>query len=170
MFFFCAEVIGRTFGRIKRMQTALIPIVYKLGIISAVILMTFFLAFKGVFIGTLILILNITFFALKIGTYLKSDHSHAHSLNSWQPPKDIHLHIHNAQGQADYTGAYNTIDTSTQYWNTPTTYDNTRKRENLGRDLFFGESKWNATRYTRPTHSKKHRTKNHYSIRENNNA
>lgn len=125
----------------------MIPIVYKLGIISAVIFMTFFLAFKSVFIGTLILILNLTFFALKIGSHLNWDNYHGHSLNSWQPPKDVHLHIHNAHGKNDYTGAYNTVDASTQYWNTPTS----QKRVGFGRELFLNDEKRRREEYQNPT-------------------
>lgn len=136
---------------------ALLPVVYKLGIISAVILMTFFLAFKGVLIGTLILMLNIAFFALKIGAYFKSDYSHTHSLNGWQPPKDIHLHVHSAHSKNDYTGAYNTIDASNQYWNTPSTWDNQRQRASFGRELFFGENKRNVTHHSRKSRKQRMR-------------
>lgn len=113
---------GRTFGTIKRFQTALLPIMYKLGVMSAVIFMTLFLAFKGVFIGTLILVLNLTFFAIKFGSYLKSDHHHgwqppSHGWapptinhgNGWPPHKDVHLHIHNAHGKPDLTIPYSTL-------------------------------------------------------------
>lgn len=140
-------MIGRTFGRIKKLQAALIPVVYKLGIISAVVIMTFFLAFKSVFIGTVILILNLTFFALKIGMLLKSDHNHAHSINSWQPPKDIHLHIHNGQGKPDSVGGYNTVDANAQqYWNAPTSWENPSKRTSYGRKL-YKDIKRHATNY-----------------------
>lgn len=94
---------------------------YKLGVMSAIIMMTLFLAFKGVFIGTLILVMNLTFFAIKFGLYLKQDH-HQPAVSyvappaehiwpqipsgpSWGHQKDVHLHIHNGhgQGKTDYT-------------------------------------------------------------------
>lgn len=98
---------------------------YKLGVMSAVIMMTFFLAFKSVFIGTLILVLNLTFFAIKFGSYFKSDHHWSpapavHQPHGWSPPtlnhgngwpphKDVHLHIHNAHGKPDYSIPYSTL-------------------------------------------------------------
>lgn len=117
---------GRTFGAVKRFQSALLPIMYKLGVMSAVIVMTLFLAFKSVLIGTLILVLNLTFFAIKFGTYFKSDHhwspppvSHQppsgwspptlNHGNGWPPHKDVHLHIHNAHGKPDYSIPYSTL-------------------------------------------------------------
>lgn len=109
---------GRTFGHIKRIQSALLPIMFKLGILSAVIVMTLFLALKGVFIGTIILIINLTFFAIKFGSYLKADHHHTawappviNHGSGWPPHKDVHLHIHNAHAKPDYTIPYSTIDT-----------------------------------------------------------
>lgn len=104
---------------------------YKLGVMSAIIMMTLFLAFKGVFIGTLILVMNLTFFAIKFGSYLKHDHQQATPTISyvapppqhdhiWQPPsapawggggiqqKDVHLHIHNSgqHHKGDYSNPY----------------------------------------------------------------
>lgn len=92
---------------------------YKLGVMSAIIMMTLFLAFKGVFIGTLILVMNLTFFAIKFGSYLKHDHHQQPSVSYVAPPsehiwpqipsnpgwghqKDVHLHIHNGHGKTDY--------------------------------------------------------------------
>lgn len=91
---------------------------------SAVIMMTLFLAFKGVFIGTLILILNLTFFAIKFGSYLKADHhQYGASSHGWHPPiinshgwpsqKDVHLHIHNAHGKPDLAIPYSTLNSAT---------------------------------------------------------
>lgn len=96
---------ARTFGQIKKFQTALLPIMYKLGVISTIIMITLFLAMKGVFIGTIILIMNVAFFAAKIGgLFDKGHHSHgwsqSHS-NSYLP-KDVHLHIHNGAKPAQY--------------------------------------------------------------------
>lgn len=120
LFYFVLKETGRTFGTIKRFQAALLPIMYKLGVMSAVIMMTLFLAFKGVFIGTLILVLNLTFFAIKFGSYLKHDHGHyiapSHGWapqiqhgHGWAPHKDVHLHIHNAHGKPDFSIPYSTL-------------------------------------------------------------
>lgn len=86
---------------------------YKLGVMSAVIFMTLFLAFKSVFIGTLILILNVVFFAVKFGAFLKQDnhyisHQPMHG-HGWAPHKDVHLHIHNAHGKPDFSIPYSTL-------------------------------------------------------------
>lgn len=98
------SVGSRTFGQIKRFQTALLPIMYKLGVMSAIIFITLFLAMKGVFIGTMILIMNIAFFAAKIGgLFDKGHHGHGHGWSAHQSHgyyglnKDVHLHIHNGK-------------------------------------------------------------------------
>lgn len=93
---------------------------YKLGVMSAVIFMTLFLAFKGVVIGTLILVLNLTFFAIKFGSYLKHDHGHyashsqgwsppVHHGHGWSPHKDVHLHIHNSHGKPEFSIPYSSL-------------------------------------------------------------
>lgn len=118
-YYAAAKESGRTFGAIKRFQSALLPIMYKLGVMSAVIFMTLLLAFKSVLITKLILILNLTFFAIKLGAYLKHDHGHhlishsgwsppAHG-HGWAPHKDVHLHIHNGHGKPEYTIPYSTL-------------------------------------------------------------
>lgn len=83
--------------------------------------MTLFLAFKSVFITTLILILNLTFFAIKFGSYLKQDHGHYVGHSAWSAPpappihhgwpahKDVHLHIHNAHGKPEFSIPYSTL-------------------------------------------------------------
>lgn len=87
---------------------------------SAVIFMTLLLAFKSVLITKLILILNLTFFAIKLGAYLKQDNGHhlvahsgwsppIHSGHGWPAAKDVHLHIHNGHGKPEYTIPYSTL-------------------------------------------------------------
>lgn len=83
--------------------------------------MTLFLAFKSVFITTLILILNLTFFAIKFGSYLKHDHGHYVGHSGWSAPpappihhgwpahKDVHLHIHNAHAKPEFSIPYSTL-------------------------------------------------------------
>lgn len=86
---------------------------------SAVIMMTLFLAFKGVFIGTLILILNLTFLAVKFGSFLKTDHHHGwsdHHGHGWGPQKDVHLHIHNSQ-KPEYIPYIHSEPASVTNWN-----------------------------------------------------
>lgn len=110
---------------------------YKLGVMSAIIMMTLFLAFKGVFIGTLILVMNLTFFAIKFGSYLKHD-QHQPSVSyvappsehiwpqipsgpspSWGHQKDVHLHIHNGHSKNDYTipfSSYGNFPSASSQW------------------------------------------------------
>lgn len=100
---------------------------YKLGVMSAVIMMTLFLAFKGVMIGTLILIMNLAFFAVKLGALLKFEHKPAvyaaPQPTAWAPPpvwgqqKDVHLHIHNGYGsKTDYSFPYSTVPNVASGW------------------------------------------------------
>lgn len=122
---------GRTFGAIKKFQTALLPIMYKLGVISAVIFMTLFLAFKAVVIGKLILLMNLVFFAVKIGAYLKLDQKQTYYAAPppavWAPPptawghqKDVHLHIHNGYGgKNEHSFPYSTIPNVVNGWQEP---------------------------------------------------
>lgn len=75
---------------------------YKLGVISTVIMLTLFLAMKGVFIGTVILIMNIAFFAAKLGGLFDKGYKHqewGHSPSHGYLQKDVHLHIHNSGKQ-----------------------------------------------------------------------
>lgn len=95
---------------------------YKLGVMSAVIFLTLFLAFKSVFISTVILVLNLTFFAIKFGSFLKHDHGHYVGHSAWSAPpapppiqhgwpahKDVHLHIHNAHSKPEFSIPYSTL-------------------------------------------------------------
>lgn len=100
---------GRTFGRIKKLQFALLPVMYKLGVLSTVIMGILFLSAKSVFIGTILLIMNVAFFAIKIAS-LKQFHggnsgwngnsggwngnSGGWNINSAPP---VHVHIHNPE-------------------------------------------------------------------------
>lgn len=103
---------------------------YKLGVMSAVIMITMFLAAKSVFIGTLILILNIAFFAIKAGLHFKSDH-HSHGWSApphghgWGPQKDVHLHIHNSPGKPEFIPyGYPSASTTWEHSASPETHWN----------------------------------------------
>lgn len=110
---------------------------YKLGVMSAIIMMTLFLAFKGVFIGTLILVMNLAFFAVKFGIYLKDNHHHQPISYAVPQPaepiwpqipsgpswgghqKDVHLHIHNGHSKTDYTlpfSSYGSMPSASSHW------------------------------------------------------
>lgn len=138
---------------------------FKLGVLSAVIIMTLILAAKGVLIGKLLLLLNLTFFAIKFGSFLKLDHHHQHHQgvawqapvinhgSGWAPHKDVHLHIHNAQpAKPDYTIPYSTIDThgwqsntvDNSAWNT-NTYGNSGRQLTNDVDLTYGGGSYAAS-------------------------
>lgn len=82
----------------------LIPFMFKFGIMWMMILITMFLALKGVAIGTLILIINLVTIVAKLVAWkyeLKDQSHHYHQpppqpYYGWGPPqqKNIHLHIH----------------------------------------------------------------------------
>lgn len=103
--------MSRTFGRIqKKLTVAMLPVMFKLGIMTMVIFAILLLAAKAVFIGKLLLIINLGFILAKLiawkSTELGQQHHHHHR-QDWAPsqrydspaassPNDIHLHIHNA--------------------------------------------------------------------------
>lgn len=65
---------------------------FKLGVLSTVIMLILFLTAKGVFIGLMLLMINFGFIVAKLAS-LKV---HAYGYQGWSPPqKDIHVHIHN---------------------------------------------------------------------------
>lgn len=86
----------------------LLPVMFKLGVISTIIMFTFFLAVKGVGIGLLILMINFGFIIAKLISLkhiewpsVSHDHHHGWQAPSWSPPqigqdKNIHVHIHNS--------------------------------------------------------------------------
>lgn len=90
-------------------------------------MMTLLLAFKSVIIGKIILMMNIAFFAVKLGSLLKFDHKPAvyaapqpavwASPPGWGQQKDVHLHIHNGYGaKTDYSSPYSTIPNVVNGW------------------------------------------------------
>lgn len=100
---------------------------YKLGVISTIIMITLFMAAKGVFIGTIILIMNVAFIAAKLGGLFDKGHSHhgyTAALTHAPLQKDVHLHIHNGQGHKPqyipYTSGYSSPawEPSPHAWNT----------------------------------------------------
>lgn len=80
---------------------------YKLGVMSTIVMLIFFLTLKGVFIGTMLLIMNVIFFAVKIASLKHSNYAP----QQWQPPPPnywpkqaadnsgggVHVHIHNGE-------------------------------------------------------------------------
>lgn len=69
---------------------------FKLGVMSTIIVLILFLTAKGVFIGLILLMINFGFIVAKLAA-LKHHSGHEEwGHQSWGPPqKDIHVHIHN---------------------------------------------------------------------------
>ncbi|XP_029176270.1 uncharacterized protein LOC114944506 [Nylanderia fulva] len=75
---------ARTFGRIRRLQFMLMPIIYKMGVMMTMLMVLTAISVKGLFIGIILLV-------FKFGSFLSKIYSGWHA-TSHQP---IHLHIHN---------------------------------------------------------------------------
>ncbi|XP_037947343.1 uncharacterized protein LOC119679201 [Teleopsis dalmanni] len=133
---------GRTFGKIRRLQMALIPIIFKFGILTAMVAFLVMLSMKTIFLLKVLIFMNA---AIVLGKFLtlKADwvpHTtsyvaqqpwnygsngwNQHVSKSWttpeqevqHPSKEIHLHIHGAQAQPQVQ-AYSSYGTQTnQGW------------------------------------------------------
>lgn len=113
---------GRTFGKIRRLQMALIPIIFKFGILTAMVAFLVILGLKTLFLVKMLFLMNALAILAKFFT-LKTNFGHVehvvapqpqswswnpHASSGWQsapvehadvhPSKEIHLHIHGAQG------------------------------------------------------------------------
>ncbi|XP_033149603.1 uncharacterized protein LOC108597950 [Drosophila busckii] len=121
-----AAVEGRTFGKIRRLQMALIPIIFKFGVLSAMVAFLVAIGMKSLFLLKVLVVMNALailgkFLTLKTSLFGQLDHAapsfsypgwNTNVKESWAPTgysgtashgpsKEIHLHIHgNAQTQA----------------------------------------------------------------------
>ncbi|EDV95571.1 uncharacterized protein LOC6558918 [Drosophila grimshawi] len=132
-----AKVEGRTFGKIRRLQMALVPIIFKFGVLSAMVAFLVAIGMKSLFLLKVLVVMNALailgkFLTLKTSLFGQYEHTapsfsypgwNPHSKESWgatglsnsggpgphPPTKEIHLHIHgNAQTQAQLAGqSYN---------------------------------------------------------------
>lgn len=128
---------GRTFGKIRRLQMALIPIIFKFGVLSAMVAFLVAIGMKSLFLLKVLVVMNALailgkFLTLKTSLFGQYENSapsfsypgwNPHAKESWgptglsnsppsaphPPSKEIHLHIHgNAQTQAQLAGqSYN---------------------------------------------------------------
>ncbi|XP_037040891.1 uncharacterized protein LOC119077707 isoform X2 [Bradysia coprophila] len=103
--FYGPEIEGsRTFARIKKLQAALLPIMFKLGVMATVVKIILLLSLKAVLIGKLLLFINVGFIIAKLATWKAQEHHHGWQQPSWSgpwqspswypPPQPIHVHIH----------------------------------------------------------------------------
>ncbi|XP_022208355.2 uncharacterized protein LOC111064850 [Drosophila obscura] len=132
-----SAVEGRTFGKIRRLQMALIPIIFKFGVLSAMVAFLVAIGMKSLFLLKVLVLMNAVailgkFITLKSTLFGQYEHTaptfnypgwNPHAKESWgstglsgpggpnghPPSKEIHLHIHgNAQTQAQLAGqSYN---------------------------------------------------------------
>ncbi|KAJ6643851.1 hypothetical protein Bhyg_08816 [Pseudolycoriella hygida] len=100
---------SRTFARIKKLQAALLPIMFKLGVLATVIKLILLLSLKAVLIGKLLLFINVGFIIAKLATWKAQQHDHGWQQPPWSgpwqtpswypPPQPIHVHIHNPENK-----------------------------------------------------------------------
>ncbi|XP_067612763.1 uncharacterized protein, partial [Eurosta solidaginis] len=120
-----SAVESRTFGKIRRLQMALVPLIFKFGVLTAMVAFLIMLGMKTLFLVKLLVLMNAAailakFITLKSG-FIGHEEHHAPAWNyqSWAPPagggwvatapaapiqipsKEIHLHIHGGKVQ-DY--------------------------------------------------------------------
>ncbi|XP_030380355.1 uncharacterized protein LOC115628406 [Scaptodrosophila lebanonensis] len=131
-----SAVEGRTFGKIRRLQMALIPIIFKFGVLSAMVAFLVAIGMKSLFLLKVLVVMNAVailgkFLTLKTTLFGQYEHSaptfsypgwNPHAKESWAPTgpaqqsphtpsKEIHLHIHgNTNGQIAANQGY-TYDT-----------------------------------------------------------
>lgn len=82
---------ARTFGKIRRLQFMLMPMLYKMGVMMTMLMVLTAISAKGLFVGIILLI-------LKLSTLIAKFYSGWHTSSS-QP---IHLHIHNSSPSSPY--------------------------------------------------------------------
>lgn len=129
---------GRTFGKIRRMQMALVPLVFKFGFLYAMVAFLILLGIKTLFVVKMLLVLNsasllgkLLSWKLPVVTQHSTDHypiwngppAYEHhpsftSANAYQPNKEIHLHLHGGAAAAGpHVTSYSLpVDTSNGGW------------------------------------------------------
>lgn len=98
---------GRTFGGIRRLKLVIPAIMYKLGVVTTMLGFLTLLAIKGVLIGLIVLVLQLSAGLSKLHLE-KKDHGWDYESNSWQnakPPQNIHVHVHGA-GHSGHIPSY----------------------------------------------------------------
>ncbi|XP_018793323.1 PREDICTED: uncharacterized protein LOC108971602 [Bactrocera latifrons] len=129
-----AAVESRTFGKIRRLQMALIPLIFKFGILTAMVAFLIMLGMKTLFLVKLLVLMNAAAILAKFITLKSNFGGYEHSASQWNyqtwtphatggwgasapsapyshgseqhPSKEIHLHIHNGQVQGYGAGGH----------------------------------------------------------------
>ncbi|XP_054734473.1 uncharacterized protein LOC129241947 [Anastrepha obliqua] len=132
-----AAVESRTFGKIRRLQMALIPLIFKFGVLTAMVAFLIMLGMKTLFLVKLLVLMNAAAILAKFITLKSNFVSHEHSAPTWnyqswtphasggwaasapaatyshaqehQPTKEIHLHIHGGQVQGYGAGGQGSV-------------------------------------------------------------
>ncbi|XP_053663698.1 uncharacterized protein LOC128712855 [Anopheles marshallii] len=90
---------SRTFGRIRRLQAMIVPVMFFLGVMKTLLAFLVAISLKTLFVGVSILMINIGLAMAKVIAFFKTKHTHEHyggysSGGGWSD-KNIHVHIHN---------------------------------------------------------------------------
>ncbi|EDO63694.1 AGAP005589-PA [Anopheles gambiae str. PEST] len=91
---------SRTFGRIRRLQAMIVPVMFFLGVMKTLLAFLVAISLKTLFVGVSILMINIGLAMAKVIAFFKSKHTyeqHGGYGAGWSD-KNIHVHIHNDGG------------------------------------------------------------------------
>ncbi|XP_049295248.1 uncharacterized protein LOC125770078 [Anopheles funestus] len=90
---------SRTFGRIRRLQAMIVPVMFFLGVMKTLLAFLVAISLKTLFVGVSILMINIGLAMAKVIAFFKTKHTHEHyggySVGGGWSDKNIHVHIHN---------------------------------------------------------------------------
>ncbi|XP_011869989.1 PREDICTED: uncharacterized protein LOC105563210 [Vollenhovia emeryi] len=78
----------RTFGH-KRIQFMLMPMMYKMGVMTTMLMIITAITAKGLLVGIILLV-------FKLSTFLAKLHSGWHTTQPWSSPQPVHVHLHSA--------------------------------------------------------------------------
>ncbi|XP_052861260.1 uncharacterized protein LOC128268250 [Anopheles cruzii] len=86
---------SRTFGRIRRLQAMIVPVMFFLGVMKTLLAFLVAISLKTLFVGISILMINVGLALAKVIAFFKSKHSYDQHGGGWSGDKNIHVHIHN---------------------------------------------------------------------------
>lgn len=128
--------VARTFGGIRRLKLVIPAMMYKLGVMTTMLGFLTLLAIKGVLIGLIVLVLQLSAGLSKLHVE-KKNYGWEHESNHWEntkPPQNIHVHVHGA-GHSGHipsyyssAGPHSSSGGSSSFWDrdftvTPNTYN-----------------------------------------------
>uniref|UniRef100_A0A182NHQ0 Uncharacterized protein n=1 Tax=Anopheles dirus TaxID=7168 RepID=A0A182NHQ0_9DIPT len=99
---------SRTFGRIRRLQAMIVPVMFFLGVMKTLLAFLVAISLKTLFVGLSILMINVGLAMAKVIAFFKSKHTYEHHGSysvggggGWSD-KNIHVHIHNDGGYSQH--------------------------------------------------------------------